>query len=325
MMSFGTLGAAAITPNALIYPCMNEPRAIIRAIAARDRHRAERFAEAHHIREVCDSYSAVITHPEVNAIYNPLPISLHKEWTLAALDAGKHVLCEKSFAMNADEAIEMHERAQHTGLVLMDAFHYRYHPVFIRSKEIINHGTIGKIQRVDASFHIAVKGSENIRMNVETGGGVTMDIGCYPLSWIRHLLDEEPVDVSAEAIVGPPEVDLVMDTELTFASGVTASTSGDMREGIKFKAELRVVGDKGELLVNNPLAPQLGHSLHLKVGDQETVETLDRRPTYSYQLDAFLDAVENGTRPLTDSSDAIRQMQLIDRCYEAAGLSIRGK
>lgn len=324
MIRFGTFGAARITPNALIYPCMNEPRAAVTVIGARDRARAEAFARAHHISTVCDSYAEVIAQPDINAIYNPLPISAHKDWTLAALDAGKHVLCEKSFAMNADEAAEMHQRAVDTGLVVMDAFHYRYHPVFNRVKELVDHGVLGKVKHVDATFHVPVTDPNDIRMMFETGGGVTMDIGCYPLSWVRHLLAAEPETVEATAIVGPPHVDVALNAELTFEGGVTASTSGDMREGVSFKAELKVTGEKGELFVNNPLAPQLGHSIQLNVGGQQTRETLDRRPSYAYQLDAFIDAVENGTRPLTDSDDAVRQMALIDRCYEAAGLPRRG-
>ena len=133
MVQFGVLGAAKITPRALIYPCVDEPGAFIRAIAARDRSRAEEMAQWAPIREVLDDYQAVIEHPKCNAIYIPLPISHHHEWTLKALRAGKHVLCEKSFASNAGEAEEMAAVAREKGLVLMDAFHYRYHPVFLRA------------------------------------------------------------------------------------------------------------------------------------------------------------------------------------------------
>ena len=120
MIRFGTLGAAKITPSALVYPCMNEFSAEIVAIGARDQDRASRFAEAHHIRNVCVGYEEVIHHQDVNAIYNPLPISAHHEWTIKALKAGKHVLCEKSLACNAEEAEEMNALAMENKLVLMD-------------------------------------------------------------------------------------------------------------------------------------------------------------------------------------------------------------
>jgi len=205
MLKFGTLGAARITPNALIYPCMNEPNAFIACVAARDRGRAEEFARAHHIGTVCDSYEEVATHEKINALYNPLHIPAHREWTIMALNAGKHVLCEKSFASNAAEAEEMNQVAKDTGLVVMDAFHYRYHPVFRRAKEVYDSGALGDVESIAASFHIPVTDPTDIRMNYELGGGVTMDIGCYPISWIRHLSGLEPdrVQASAEVSIAP--------------------------------------------------------------------------------------------------------------------------
>jgi len=325
MIRFGTLGAARITPGALIYPCMNEPRALVTAMAARNRTRADQFAEAHHIARVFGSYDEIIELDDIDAIYNPLPISAHCEWTLKALDAGKHVLCEKSFASNALEAEQMHRRAEETGLVVMDAFHYRYHPVFIRAKEIFDSGVLGAITSVDAVFQVPVRSPGDIRMQYETGGGVTMDIGCYPISWVRHLTGKEPVDVEASAVTGPPDIDLALETRLAFDDGLVATTSGDMRESVSMTARIKVVGEEGEMTVENPIAPQLGHLITVSVGGETRHETLDRRPSYCYQLDAFLDAVEKGTPLFTDSADAVKQMQLIDRCYLAAGLPVRGE
>lgn len=324
MIRFGTLGAARITPGALIYPCMNEPRALVTAMAARDRKRAESFAEAHHISRIYDRYEEVIALDDIQAIYNPLPISAHCEWTLKALDAGKHVLCEKSFASNALEAALMHQRALDSGLVLMDAFHYRYHPVFIRAKEIFDSSQLGVISSIDAVFCVPVKGATDIRMNYDTGGGVTMDIGCYPISWVRHLSGKEPVDVEASAVVGPPDVDLSLDARMIFDDGLVATVHGDMRESASMTARITVIGDRGEMVVENPIAPQLGHLITLTVDGETSYETRDRRPSYCYQLDAFIDAIENNAPMYTDSADAVKQMALIDRCYLAAGLPIRG-
>ena len=132
---FGTLGAANITPNALTQPASRNADVAVVAIAARDRAHAEAMAEKEGVEHVVDDYQAVIDHPDVNVVYNPLPISHHHEWTLKALTAGKPVLCEKSFAMNEREAIEMAEAADKAGLLLIEAFHYRYHPVFLRALE----------------------------------------------------------------------------------------------------------------------------------------------------------------------------------------------
>jgi predicted dehydrogenase len=321
---FGILGAAKIAPRALVEPCAADPSATIQCVAARDRARAEKFAREHGIPDVHDGYDDVIADPAIDAVYNPLPISLHRRWTIAALRAGKHVLCEKSFAANAREAEEMAHVAAETGLVLMDAFHYRYHPVFVRARAVVESGLLGPVRSVVAAFHVPVTDPDDIRMNYATGGGVTMDIGCYPLSWARHITAEEPAEVSATAEVGPPHVDTFLAAELRFPSGIEAHVSGDMRPGVRFRMDLKVTGDRGEMFVRNPLAPQLGHRIDLDLGGEKTTEELDRRTTYAYQLDAFVAAIRDGKPLLTGAEDAVRQMHLIDRCYEAAGLPLRG-
>ncbi len=325
MITFGTLGAARITPAALINPVAENPKAEIRCVAARSRQRAEEFAKKHNIAIVYDTYDQVIEDARINAVYNPLPISAHHEWTIKALRAGKHVLCEKSLALNAREAEEMAAVARETGLVLMDAFHYRYHPTFIRAREIYASGILGKVRTIDARFYVGGPiPLTDIRMIYETGGGVTMDIGCYPISWVRHITADEPVEVTATAETGPANVDTWLEAKMVFKDGVTATASGDARAGGKFTASLRVEGDKGTMMVNNPLVPQMGNSIDLTVNGKTTNETFDRRPTYAYQLDAFIAAVEQGAPVYTDGDDAVKQMRLIDRCYIAAGLTPRG-
>ena len=321
---FGILGVARITPRALTRPADYQRDVGLYAIAARDKRRAESFAAHEAIRFVVDDYQAVIDHDSVNAIYNPLVISLHMPWTLAALEAGKHVLCEKSFALNADEAATMAAMGKETGLVVMDAFHYRYHPMFIRAKEIVDSGLIGDLVHVEGAFHIPVNDPDNIRMQYELGGGVTMDIGCYPISWIRHLTGEEPTVTKATAVEGPANVDVTLKAEYQLPSGATAMSSGDMAIDTRFRADLTATGTLGTLKVSNPLVPQTGHALELTTRSGTTVEKLDRRPTYDYQMDAFVEAVVNDKPLYTDAEDAVKQMQVIDACYDAAGLPRRG-
>jgi predicted dehydrogenase len=155
---------------------VDEPRAFVYAIAARDRKRAESFAAYAGIRHVLDDYRQVVEHPKVTAVYNPLPIHLHHEWTIKALQAGKHVLCEKSFSSNAREAQDMARVATETGLVLMEAIHYRYHPLFVRAKEIVDSGALGSVREIRAVFTVPPPRRTTSRMNYHTGGGVTMDI-----------------------------------------------------------------------------------------------------------------------------------------------------
>jgi predicted dehydrogenase len=205
----------------------------------------------------------------------------------------------------------------------MDAFHYRYHPLFARMKDIVANGELGTIASIDAAFHIPVTDPDDIRMNYHLGGGVTMDIGCYPISWVRHLAGTEPTVVSATAEVGPPQVDLFLETKME-AGNIAITTSADMRASASFRAEVTVRGSRGEMRVDNVVAPQMGHLLTLNVRGQTSHETVDRRATYAYQLDAFIAAVEKDEPLWTDGNDAVAQMTVVDRCYEAAGLPIRG-
>ena len=325
---FGTLGAANITPGALLQPASRNPDVAVVAIAARNRDHAQAMADKEGVEHVVDDYQAVIDHPHVNVIYNPLPISLHHEWTLKALAAGKPVLCEKSFAMNEREAVEMAEAADREGLLLIEAFHYRYHPVFLRALEIYHAGAIGDLVRLTGHFHVGLGEREmpkdSIRMIYETGGGATMDMGCYPLSWMRHFTGEEPEVVSAEAVEGPPNVDLQLVTELRFSNGATGSASGSMMKGGRFLADLVAEGTKGTLTVNNPLVPHLFHEIKLEVDGETSTETLTKRTSYDFQLDAFVRALNTGEKLPTDAEDAIKQMRLIDNAYRAAGMKVRG-
>ncbi len=322
-LRIGTLGAAGITPAALTSPAIENEDVEVAAVAARDRARADAFAQRHSIPTVYDTYDEVVADSSLDVIYNPLPIHLHHEYSIKALRAGKHVLCEKSFSMNADEAQEMADVATETGLVLIEAFHYRYHPVFKTALEIVDSGVLGEIQHVQAEFTVGTPNAENIRMHYETGGGATMDMGCYPISWVRHIMREEPNVESANAIVGNLQVDMRLEANMRFDSGVTAQTVGSMSDP-GYRAFLDVKGEKGNLHVQNPLVPQHGNRIVLKIGE-ETVrdEELTRRPTYSYQLDAFVDAVRNGTPLPTDAEDAVKQMRVIDAAYLAAGLEPR--
>lgn len=326
IIRFGMLGAARIAPRALIYPCMDEPRAQVTSVAARAPERAAEFARQHGIPVVLDSYDALIEHPEIDAVYIPLPISAHCEWTLRALAAGKHVLCEKSFASNAEQAERMAAAAWYSGCIAMDAFHYRYHPLFHRAREIVASGRLGDIEEIDAVFRAPVTNPGDIRLDYALSGGATMDIGCYPISWIRHISAQQPHVLDANAETGPPEVDVALSATLALADGAIARVIGDMRPNCRFRASLTVSGSDGRMHVSNPLLPQTGHSLELSVQGEDAVEieVFDRRASYSYQLDAFLDAVKLGATLLTDADDAVRQMRIVDGCYQAAGLRLRG-
>jgi predicted dehydrogenase len=323
-LRFGVLGAAKIAPAALMRPCKEGDEAKVVVVAARDRSRAERFAREHGIARVAADYAAVIGDPEIDAVYNPLPMSLHAEWTMAALRAGKHVLCEKPFAANAREARDMVETAEATGLVLAEAFHYRFHPVFERVLAIVHSGRLGRLRRVKGHFAVAIPDTTDFRHRFETAGGATMDLGAYPLHWLRHVTGEQPRVVRAQAREGAPHIDLTMTAELVFPSGATGSMYTSMAPEERFAASLSIEGEAGSVWVDNPLAPHDGHRITLRVGNTETTEQLDSQTTYRHQLVAFVAAVRSGARLPTGGTDAIGNMELIDAVYRAAGMPVRG-
>jgi predicted dehydrogenase len=320
----GILGAARIAPAAVIKPARNVGEAEVGAVAARDRNRADAFASKHGIPQVRDSYTALIADPEIDAIYNPLPNGLHAEWTIAALEAGKHVLCEKPFTANAKEAEDVAAVATRTGRVVMEAFHYRYHPLAKRMREIVEGGELGEIRRVETALCFPLPKFSDIRYQYDLAGGATMDVGSYTVHMARLLGCEEPSVRSAEAKLRTPDVDRAMQAELAFPSGHTGRITCSMWSKWFLKTYARVIGDRGELRVINPTTPQLWHRMRVKSDGTTRTERFPRRPTYEYQLEAFCAAVLRDEPTLTPPADSIANMRVLDAIYVAAGMTPRG-
>jgi predicted dehydrogenase len=321
----GVLGAAAIVPAALTHPARTITEAQIVAIAARDPKRAETFARRYHIPRVHPTYGDLLADPDIDAIYNPLPNSLHAEWTIRALKAGKHVLCEKPFASNAREAEEMAMIARETGLVLSEAFAYRYHPLTAKVKEIIASGELGNVRHIEAEFGFLLPAPNNIRFKYELAGGALMDCGCYPVSLIRFLAEAEPTVERAEARLFAPQVDHKMSADLSFADGRTAHLVCDMLSPRLFRSSLKVEGEEGKLQVINPYHPHWFNWLSVHGRNGSHSEHVRGENVYALQLRAFIKAIHGEMELNTDPSDGIGNMRLIDAIYEKAGLKQRGK
>src|SRR5277367_5803058 len=268
---FGILGAARIAPDALIKAAHNVPEAQVVAVAARDPKRAREFAATHKIPRVLATYDDLINHPELDAIYNPLPNSLHCQWTIAALRAGKHVLCEKPLASNAAEAARMAKAADQSGKILGEAFHYRYHPLADRVRALMGDGTLGRLIHVEGIFSVPIP-ETNIRFDWSLAGGATMDLGCYPLHMIRYFSGLTPRVVRAKAETGPKYIDIAMEVDLELAGGATAKMICAMKQDSPLMAVFTARGDRGELRVINPIAPQRGHQLTVKTSAGEINE-----------------------------------------------------
>jgi predicted dehydrogenase len=323
MLRIGVLGAARIAPPALIKPAQRTGRARVVAVAARDRARGEAFAQKHHIPRVLGTYEELVNDPDIDAVYNPLPNGLHGYWTMAALDAGKHVLCEKPFTANADEARAVAEADNaHPGLVVMEAFHYQYHPLARRLVEIVRSGELGTITNVDIAFSAPLWKKGDIRYQLALAGGATMDMGCYPISLLR-LMTPGPRVRSAEAKLSSPGVDRAMDAHFSLPDGGKAHIGCSMFSSSVLRLHADITGSDGKISVFNPFSPQFGHRMKVTTGLGSRKERFSRKPTYDYQLEAFANAVEDKASFPTTAQDAIRTMELIDSIYVAAGLPLR--
>lgn len=317
----GLLGASGIAPRAIIEPARRRTDVEIAAIAAARPGAAARFAADHGIAVANDIYRALLADDAIDIVYVGLPIAAHAEWTIAALEAGKHVICEKPFALDAAEARRMVEAAERCGRRLIEAFHYRYHPVFEHVLALCREGRLGAIEQMAGCLNVSIPFDPRaIRHAPELGGGALMDLGCYPVHWVRTIKGSEPRVQSVLVTRTRLGVDESVKAELTFADGSLAEISASMAEGIRTRCHLRVEGSLGTLEVSNPAGPHDGHSISLRIGGEApAVYTLAGNTTFDYQLAAFLRAVELGEPLPTEKGDAVGNMALIDEIYHAAG------
>ncbi len=322
MLRLGILGAARIAPVALLQPASQIPNVLVSAVAASAMEKAQAFADDQGIPNVFASYAELIDSPDIDAVYNALPPNLHEMWSVAALKAGKHVLCEKPFAMNAAQARRMVKAADASQRLLLEAFHYRFHPYFRRVLELLADDVIGDIRHLKAQFDVRIPYSPlEFRHDPMLGGGALMDLGCYPVHWLRTLIGSEPWVERAECVRSEAGIDVATHASLLFPGGATAEINTAMDETAAELHHARVVieGDKGRLTLENPIAPHNGSKIIVDANEMSLIETVPGESTYYYQLQHFVVATEGSEVPMTGGQDAINNMQLIDNIYAAAG------
>lgn len=327
MIRIGILGAARIAPRGIITPANALLGAEVVAIGARNLERARNFAAQHSIPFACGSYGELVARDDVDLVYVALPPSAHLEWCVKALANGKHVLVEKPFANNAQDAAEMVAAARAAGRHLIEGFHYRFHPLFERALSLLRSGAIGRLRHIEAVFNASLPDTPGELRYIESlGGGALMDLGCYCMHWIRTVAGDEPTVVEASARCGTPGVDLDVQADLAFTSGPTARLQCSMQpeDGV-LSRRLRVEGDKGVLELDNPVSPHSGATLSIDGPDAPLPQIVSGGDTtFHYQLRHVLEVIEGRTQPLTGGDDAIGNMRAIDAIYRAAGLKPRG-
>lgn len=318
-LRIGILGAAAIAPNAVITPAREIDGVEVAAVAARQPEVAAKYAAKHHIARVHESYDELLADPELDAAYIPLPNGLHGRWTMRALDAGKHVLCEKPFAANAEEAAAVAAHAQGSGLIVMEAFHWRYHPAAVRMVEILRSGELGALKHAEASVCFPLLSRGDIRYRRDLAGGALMDAGCYAINFVRTAMAEEPSVVSAKVRLTKSGVDRLTTAEFAFPSGATGAITTSLLSRHVLALHLSVTGEKGSLYFRNPLIPKLFGRLTVTVDGTRRREPVAKASTYAAQLTAFRDAIVDGADFPTTAQDAVLNMSVIDEIYRVAG------
>lgn len=323
-LRIGVLGASRIAESSIVEPAHILGHRLV-ACAARDRSRAQAFADEHGVERVLNSYQDVIDDPEVDVVYNPLANSLHAPWNLAAVRAGKAVLTEKPFARNRSEAAAVAEVAAAHGVTVMEGFHYLFHPVTKRLQQLLHDETLGELRHIEVTMRMPSPAPEDLRWSSELAGGAMMDLGCYGLHALRLFGKDAagvPTITGATAVERFPGIDESLDVELVFPGGATAISRNSMIDP-DYEFTVKIVGATGEAFAHNYIKPPQDDRISITVGSDTTVEHLGTRSSYTYQLDAFANHLRQGTPLPIDADDAVANMAMIDDAYRAAGMSPR--
>jgi predicted dehydrogenase len=323
---WGILSTAKIAQTAFIPAVRQTERGQVVAVASRDGGRARAFAAEHGIPQHFDSYEAMLASDAIDAVYNPLPNSLHAEWTAKAAEHGKHVFCEKPLAATAVEAEQMVAACQQAEVLLFEAFVFLYHPKSRQLRQRLDDGAIGGLVQMQASFTFPLaRPTDNIRMNRDLAGGSLMDVGCYPIAYARFVFDEEPTAVQAACSI---DADYGVDTRasmvLTFAGDRHATlASGFDAPGGQLAA---IHGSDGWIEVPQPCHPKEEDSfvIHHASGDTETVTVRAGVPTFTPAVEHFHDCVLDGVTPIADATRAVGNLRVIEavRASHAQGQRI---
>jgi xylose dehydrogenase (NAD/NADP) len=318
-LNWGVLGAAKIARS--VAPAFHQSRlARAYAVASRSLEKAKAFAGEHEFEKAYGSYRALLKDPAVDVIYNPLPNHLHCKWTISALEAGKHVLCEKPLAMNVAECRKMIEAARRNRRLLMEAFMYQFHPQTLKIQQLLAAGTIGEVRVIRAAFGFTLdEASNNIRLVPSKGGGCLMDVGCYCVNAIRTLFADEPLIVYGHAEPGKrTAVDMTFGGALIFSGGRIGIFNSSFRTILDWGAE--IIGTHGRILIPSPWKPDARlTAFTLEVnGKSKQIEVKNGGGIYHCEVDHFSRCILENKRPSFPPEDGLNNMRVIEALKESA-------
>jgi D-xylose 1-dehydrogenase (NADP+, D-xylono-1,5-lactone-forming) len=312
-VKWGIISTANINRN-VIPGAHASPKVDLVAVASRDQARAEQYAKTWEIERAYGTYAALLADDEIEAVYISLPNSMHCEWSINALEAGKHVLCEKPMSRHVNEVEAAFDAADRSGRLLSEAFMYRHNPQTTRAKQLVDDGSIGELRLVRSAFSYSLYDEDNIRLRTEVEGGALMDIGCYTVSGSR-LFGGEPERAHGEAWFGPSGTDWVFCGTLRFPGDVLAVF--DCGTAMTERDELEVIGSEGSLFLDDPWHCRVPVIELRRDGQVERIE-LEPEDSYRLELENLSDAIRGETELLLGRDDAIGQARTLEALHESA-------
>ena len=300
-LRWGILGTGRVT-RWLVAALRASPRNTLAAVASRSAARAKAFAAEWDVPRAFGSYEALIENAGVDVVYNALPNHLHEAWTVAAARAGKHVLCEKPLGLDVGQVERMAEAARAARVVVAEAFMYRHHPQTEKVRELAQSGALGALRLVRGSFTFTLTRPEDVRLDPELGGGSLWDVGCYPVSYARLVVGQEPLEAFGWQTLGETGVDEVFTGQLRFPGGVVAQVDSGFR--LPYRTTIEVVGSEGSLVVRQPYKPRAQETIVVTRGENATSVAVSGPEPYLGEVEDMADAVLLGRPPRVSLDDS---------------------
>ncbi len=305
VLNWGLLSTARIN-RALIKPLRASKRTRLLGVASRSLSSAEAYAREWSIPRAYETYDALLNDPEIDVVYNPLPNHLHAEWTIKAMQAGKHVLCEKPLALTLAEVDAIITASKETGKFVAEAFMYRHHAQTVRVKEIVDGGGIGKIQLIKGAFTFTLKRESDVRLVKEYGGGCLWDVGCYPVSYARTIVGAKPVEVFGWQVMGPGGCDESFYGQVRFENGTCLQFDSGFQSPTR--SFIEIVGTEGTIHIPNPFKPGSKEEISIRREGRKWEERvkIKGQELYLGEVEDMCNAVQHGT-PLRISLEDSRE------------------
>jgi xylose dehydrogenase (NAD/NADP) len=314
MTTWGIISTADI--NRKLIPGAHEsPRVELLAVASRDQRRAEDYAREWSIERAYGSYDALLEDGDIEAVYISVPNTMHCEWSIRALEAGKHVLCEKPMSRHPDEVEAAFDAAERAGRHLSEAFMYRHNPQTKRLRQLIDEGAVGRVRLIRSAFSYSLYDADNIRLRTEVEGGALMDVGCYCVNGSRLAAGREPVSVYGQSWIGETGTDWVFSGSMRFDGDVLAIF--DCGTALPERDELEVIGSEGSLFLDDPWHCNVPVIELRRDGKVERIK-LEREASYRLELENVSDAIDGKAQLLLGREDAVGQARALEALHRSA-------